>query len=131
VIIWILSFGRRPYIAAVFDDRAAAEHFLADLPAPIRDQSSVGWRDDLALPCYLAEDENGIRPLSAAEAQGYVTGLDDMVPDAHGVYGNLYRLEATFLPALVGRDEMGRIPHVHLEARHITAVAQGGIRALW
>ena len=131
MIALVLSSGRLPYVAAVFHDRVAAERYLADLPGSVRDRSTVTSREDLALPCYLAEDASGFRPLSAEEAHGYVVGLAQAAPDADGVYGNLYRLDGEFLPKVAGRDEMGRLPHVHLQARDLAFVASAGVAALW
>lgn len=88
-------------------------------------------RADLALPCYLAEDKMGFRPLSAAEAEDYVARLAVGAPDEDGVYGNLYRLDGEFVPEVLGRDEMGRLPHIHLEAHHLALVERAGIGALW
>jgi hypothetical protein len=131
VIAWILSSGRVPYVAAVLQDQAAAVRYLAELPAPVRERSAVGARADLAFPCYLAEDSAGLRPLSASEAEAYVAGLGRGTPNADGVYGNLYRLDGEFSPKVAGRDEMGRLPHLHLEARDLAYAARAGVAALW
>ena len=131
MIAWIVSSGRLPYIAAVLDDRAAAERYVADLPEHARHGSTVAWRDDLSFPCYLSEDEAGFRALSATEARELVAGLSARAPDSDGVYGVLYRLDAPFWSAVAGRDEMGRLPHIHLEAHHLAAVARAGVTALW
>ena len=88
-------------------------------------------RTDLALPCYLAEDSTGLRPLSTSEAEAYVAGLRRCIPNADGVYGDLYRLDGEFLPAVAGRDEMGRLPHIHLDARDLAYAARAGVAALW
>src|SRR5262245_49458763 len=109
----VLSSGHLPFVAAVLRDCEGAERYLADLPAPVRDRSTVTWREDLTLPCYLAEDAAGLRPLSAEEAQSYVSVLARKAPDVDGVYGILYRLDGEFLPTVAGRDEMGRLPHIH------------------
>ncbi|MFL5541493.1 MAG: hypothetical protein ACJ8J0_21075 [Longimicrobiaceae bacterium] len=131
MIAWILSRGRLPYIAAIFDDRDAAERYLGVLPEAVRGASSVAWRADLSLPCYFAEDEAGFQALSEAEARSWVAALSAGEADSDGAYGILYRIEAPFLPAVAGGDEMGRLPHVHLEAHHLAAAAQAGIAALW
>jgi hypothetical protein len=131
VIAWILSRGRLPYIAAIFDDRAAAERYLEALPEAVRSVSSVVWRADLSLPCYFSEDETGFQALSEAEARSWVAALGAREADSDGAYGILYRIEAPFLPAVAGADEMGRLPHVHLEARHLAAAVQSGTSALW
>jgi hypothetical protein len=131
VIALVLSAGRLPYVAAVLRDRGAAERYLAELPAAVRDRSEVISRDDLALPCYLAEDAAGLRPLSADEVLAYVVGLEQAVPNVDGVYGNLYRLDGESLPKVAGRDEMGRLTHIHLEARDLAFAARAGVAALW
>lgn len=131
MIALIVSAGRLPYVAAVFRDREAAEHYLAELPVSVRERSSVAVRADLALPCYLAEDSAGLRPLSASEAAAYVAGLERGEQNVDGVYGNLYRLDGEFLPEVPGRDEMGRLPHIHLEADNFALAERAGVAALW
>jgi len=130
MIAWIESPGRLRYVAAVFDDRGAAERYLATLPDRIRQASAVESRGDLSLPCYLVEDAAGFRPLSEAETGAYVAGLGEREPGDEGVYAILYRLDGPFLPEVAGRDEMGRLPHIHLEAYHVAAAGQG-VAALW
>jgi hypothetical protein len=69
--------------------------------------------------------------MSESEAQSYVSGLAQQTPDADGVYGNLYRRDGEFLPDVAGRDEMGRLPHVHLGARDLAVVERAGVAALF
>jgi len=131
MIAWIQSPGRLPYVAAVLRDRDAAERYLAELPDSLRERSMVAARDEVSLPCYLAEDRSGFRALSEPEAQDYVTELARGMPDEEGVYAILYRLDGEFLPIVAGRDEMGRLPHIHLEDHHLAFAARAGVAALW
>lgn len=130
MIAWILSSSRLPYLAGVFHGPEAAARYLAEIPAGVRNRSAIASRADLALPCYLVEDASGFRPLSEPEAQAYLTGLAQRRPGANGVYGTLYRLDGEFRPQVPGRDEMGRLPHVHLQARDLALVARAGVAAL-
>ena len=54
-----------------------------------------------------------------------------MQSDEEGVYCNLYRIDAEYLPKVHGRDEMGGLPHWHIGARELAAIEHGGVAALW
>ncbi|MBB4634077.1 hypothetical protein [Longimicrobium terrae] len=131
MIAWIVSSGRLPYVSAIFRDEAVAEQYLAALPPAIRERSSTASRSDLTLPCYLAEDSAGFRLMSETEARDYLAETARTTPDPEGVYGNLYRIDAELLPEVPGRDEMGRLPHIHLRADDLALAAEAGVAALW
>lgn len=131
MIAWILSSGRLPYVAAILADADAAERFLEALPPAVRARSSLASRSDITLPCYLSEDSGEFRPLTDGEARDYLAALARREPDPEGVYSILYRVDAEFLPDVPGRDEMGQLPHIHLDADDLAFAARAGVAALW
>lgn len=133
MVAWILRTGGRvPYVAGIFSSRAAAEAHLSTLPERIRGGCTLGSRDDLTFPCLLIEFRGDFRFVTADEArEALVDGAAGMQPDREGNFCDLYRVDGEYLPKIPGGDEMGRLPHWHLEATHLAAIARSGIATLW
>jgi hypothetical protein len=136
MVAWILNCGSGkpgagPYLAGAFATRAGAERHMASIPEPMRRSCSVGVREGLSFPCFVAEDHAGLRVLSEAEV---LAELERAAADRHDddwCYVNLYRLSGEFLPGEPGRDDMGRLPHWHIDNADLDAIARGGPAMLW
>jgi hypothetical protein len=132
MLAWIEVLRPNVYIAALLattDD--ANEHFRA-LPDAIRSISAVHARDDLRLPCFLLQDQRGIRVLTATEVQAALaTAVAAQELDDEDRLVSVFVVREPYVPSVPGRDEMGRLTHCHVGRREATRVSEDGIDVLF
>jgi hypothetical protein len=127
VIAWIIVAGRLPYIAATFADETSAKTHLASLPVAVRERAQLSSRRDVDNPCFVVEDRSGFQFLNEQEVVAYSRlALETGDPDEEGQYAILYTLGAPYLPRVPGCDEMGALPHTHLEYESLERIMRSG-----
>jgi catechol 2,3-dioxygenase-like lactoylglutathione lyase family enzyme len=119
------------YVAAVLDDASVASDYFAALPPEIRARAEHQVVEGARFPRFLVET---LERLWTVDAAGLAAQLEawrsSPSPEVvFGVFGNVYALVRPWRGERPGRDEMGRIPHTHVEAGDLDAFARGGLRA--
>lgn len=105
---------------------------MAALPLPARERAAVDSREDIEHPCFVVEDRSGFQFLREAEVVEYCARmLEGGQPDEEGQYAILYTLETPHRPRVAGRDEMGALPHSHLEFDSLKRIVQSGRADPW
>lgn len=139
MIAWIVCRdGRLPFVAGVFASRTRAEAELAAIPSDIRARCAVEERADLEFPCFILEADGGFELATEAEALAAVVAIrpESRVSPGAGadedeLLMNVYRLTDEFAPPRPGVDDMGHIPHRHLDAPEVETIRRLGLAALW
>jgi hypothetical protein len=131
VIAWIECAGRMPYLAGIVGSVDEATRVQAEMPPRVAHSSRVQCHDDLVWPCFIIESSGTFALCTAEEGTSHVAELAraGVLDDDRRIA--VYRIVEPFLPDVPGRDEMGRLPHVHLGATDAARIAASGIASLF
>jgi hypothetical protein len=119
--------GNRRWLSGIFQHEAEAEECLAALRG---DASTQHARESVAptqFPFFVLEDEAGFRFLDPTEAARIVQTMAAPAPNREPI---LFAVLAEYRSDVVGRDEMGRMRHVHLDQERLTELREGGLSSL-
>lgn len=130
MIVMITSRAPRPYVAGVFADETAAREFLGRIPSELRRQMDMTRHPELSVPVFITEDDRGLRVTTPEGALIDLRARAKPRRDDDWVYTHLYRVDEPFIPTEPGRDEMGRLPHWHIENWHLDLIDEDGLSAL-
>jgi len=123
----VSSKDSRRWLSGVFVDHARAEASLAALPAQASTRHVLEFTPIATFPLFIIEDRSGFRFL---DASGVTRALAAMPPEP--VHGEpiLFAILSEYRPDVDGRDEMGRLRHVHLDLEHVADLRRLGLKSL-
>ena len=75
-------------------------------------------------PLFVIEDQSGLRFLDAVEAAHAIDVMPAPPVDGEPI---LFAILTEFRPDVDGRDEMGRLRHVHLDHEHLIDLRRLGL----
>ena len=119
--------GPRRWISGIFREPQDAHEWLTRLPSEGRVHHSLECILPTQFPFFILEDHSGFRFLDASDATRLVEFMPHAPPNADPI---LFAILAEFRPNVAGRDEMGCLPHVHLDQEHLAELREHGLRAL-
>jgi hypothetical protein len=123
----VSSRGTRRWLSSIFLDSAEAETSMAALTAQASTRHVLESIPIAEFPLFVIEDPSGFRFLDAVEAAHAIA-----VMPAPRVNGEpiLFAILSEYRPDVEGRDEMGRLRHVHLDHERLTDLRRLGLGSL-
>jgi len=115
--------GNRRWISGVLREAGDAAALCASLPRDGRVLHVVQAIGPTRFPFFILEATRGFSFLDPAEAAEALAVMPAPEPNAEPI---LFAILAEFRPDVAGRDEMGRLRHVHLDGDHIAALRREG-----
>jgi len=120
------------YISGVFSSKKDSREYLANMDSDSREKTKI-IEVKKEYPFFLTEDHLGFRFFSNKEI-GYE--IDKFIRDRSSeqkdhVYTNLYLLESDFIPKFAGTDQMGILPHYHVDDEILNIINKRGFDSLW
>lgn len=110
MFVIIASKGDRHWVSGVFESDAATHDYLAEIPQGERSNHAI-QAACVTFPFTIIEDRNGFRCLSNVEGQHELKRTaDDGAADDWLIF---FDIVGEYRPKVPGRDEMGRLPHMH------------------
>lgn len=123
----VSSRGIWRWLSGVFLERAAAEASLAALEVEASTHHVLESIPVAKFPLFIIEDGSGFRFFDAIGAGEAIAALPP--PSVDGV-PILFTLLCEYHPDVDGRDEMGRLRHIHLDHDRIAELRRVGLRSL-
>lgn len=129
MVAWIESTGRRRFIVAIFQtlEMAKAERLGQGHSA---EGFEVHEDKSVPLPCFLTEDDNGLVFRTRQNVRQYLDERTRVRKADDWCYTNLYRIDTEFDPAPEWADQMGLLPHWHIENFHVDKIQASGLDSL-
>ncbi|MEO8905147.1 MAG: hypothetical protein ABI627_26805 [Polyangiaceae bacterium] len=115
------------WLSGVFLKHAAAEACLAALPAQASTFHVLESIPIPLFPLFIIEDRSGFRFLDAIGVMDALATMPTPRVDAEPI---LFAILSEYRPELDGRDEMGRLRHVHLDYDHLADLRRSGLNSL-
>jgi hypothetical protein len=113
----------RRWISGILLEARDAEALRASLPQDGRVQHGVQEVRPTQFPFFILETRSGFGFLDPLETAQFIAEMPDPKPEAEQI---LFAILSEYRPEVAGRDEMGRIQHVHLDSDHIAALRRSG-----
>jgi hypothetical protein len=123
----VSSNGTRRWLSGVFLDRAEAETSVAALAAQGSTQHVLESIPVAKFPLFIVEDHSGFRFLDAIGAGHAIAVMPTPPVDREPI---LFAILSEYRPDVDGRDEMGRLSHVHLDHEHLAELRRVGLCSL-
>ena len=123
----VSSKGSHRWLSGVFLEHAEAEASLAALPVQASTCHVLKSVPIAMFPLFIIEDRSGFRFLDAV---GVIGALATMPPPPVDGEPILFAILSEYRPAIDGRDEMGRLRHVHLDHDHLADLRRLGLNSL-
>jgi hypothetical protein len=108
--------GGRRWLSGVFCAARDAEAACSSLPTGPRVVHAVHWISPREFPFFVLETRSGFMFLDLIEASRVIARTQAPGPDADAI---LFAILSEYQPEVPGRDEMGRLRHVHLDEDHL------------
>ncbi|RYZ08110.1 MAG: hypothetical protein EOO73_08585 [Myxococcales bacterium] len=108
-------------------DRAAAETSLAALDVQRSTHHVLESIPVATFPLFIIEDRSGFRFLDAIGAADVIA---TMRPPSVDGEPTLFVIFSEYRPEVDGRDEMGRLRHVHLDHDRIAEFRRAGLTSM-
>jgi hypothetical protein len=123
----VSSRSTRRWLSGVFLDSAEAETSMAALAAQVSTQHVLESIPIAKFPLFVIEDLSGFRFLDAVGAAHAIAVMPAPPVDGEPI---LFAILSEFRPDVDGRDEMGRLRHVHLDHERLTDLRRLGLSSL-
>jgi len=123
----VSSRGTRRWISGVFLDRAPGETSLAALKVQASTAHVLEPTPVAAFPLFILEDHAGFTFLDAIGAADVIAAMPPPAVDGEPI---LFAVLSEYRPDVAGRDEMGRLRHVHLDNERIAEFRRVGLSSL-
>jgi hypothetical protein len=104
--------GSRRWLSGVFRDAREAEACCSSLSNDERVLHTLHPIRPKQFPFFVLEARSGFTFLDPAEAEQAIAHLSAPDPGAEQI---LFAILSEYVPDVAGRDEMGHLPHVHLD----------------
>jgi len=119
--------GSQRWLSGIFRDSQDAVTCRASLPQSDGVQDAVQAVSPTDFPFFIVEDSSGFSFLDAVEAMHLIRAMPAPAQDAEPI---LFAIVSEYQPDQPGRDEMGCLRHVHLDAAHLADLRKSGPLAL-
>jgi hypothetical protein len=123
----VSSKGSHRWLSGVFLEHAAAEASLGALSAQASTRHVLESIPIAMFPLFIIEDRSEFRFLDAI---GVTNALARMPPPPVDGEPILFAILSEYRPEVDGRDEMGRLRHVHLDHDHLADLRRLGLTSL-
>lgn len=123
----VSSNGTRRWLSGVFLDSADAETSVATLAAQSSTQHVIEAIPIAQFPLFVIEERSGFTFLDRLGAAHAIAVMPAPPIDGEPI---LFAITSEFRPKVEGRDEMGRLKHVHLDLEHLTDLRRLGLCSL-
>jgi hypothetical protein len=123
----VSSRGTHRWLSGVFLESVDAETSMAALAGQAPTQHVLEPIPIAKFPLFVIEDQSGFRFLDAVEAAHAIAVMPVPAVDGEPI---LFAILAEFRPDVDGRDEMGRLKHVHLDHERLTDLRRLGLSSL-
>lgn len=115
--------GFRRWISGVVVASGQAEALRASLPQDARIVHEVRSIYRGQFPLFILETASGFTFLDPVEAARAIAELPPPESNAGPI---LFAILSEYRPEVAGRDEMGRLRHVHLDEAHLAQLRKSG-----
>jgi hypothetical protein len=115
--------GSRRWLSGVFRDARDAEAHCSSLPNDERVLHAVHGIGPTEFPFFVLEARSGFTFLDLVETEQVIAHMPAPDTDAEQI---LFAILSEYRPDIAGRDDMGRLRHVHLDQDHITNLRRLG-----
>jgi hypothetical protein len=119
--------GDRRWISGIFLDAQRARDYLSSDPADGSALHELQSISPAAFPLFILEDRSGFTFLTMEDAVAVVHAMTEPAENADPI---LFAIVAEYRPLVPGRDEMGRLRHLHLDGRHLEELRASGLESL-
>lgn len=123
----VSSTASHRWLSGVFLEEAAAVASLATLPTQASTRHVLESIPIALFPLFIIEDRLGFRFLDTI---GVMDALATMPPPLVDGEPILFAVLSEYRPDVHGRDEMGRLRHVHLDHDHVADLRRSGLNSL-
>jgi hypothetical protein len=123
----VSSRGTRRWLSGVFLDRVEAEASVTALPAHALTHHVLESIPIERFPLFIIEDSSGFTFFDAIGAAHAIAVMPSPSVDGEPI---LFAILSEYRPDIHGRDEMGRLRHVHLDNEHVAELRRVGLGSL-
>jgi hypothetical protein len=115
--------GNCRWISGIFLDARDAELSLMSLPEQGDVRHALQAVPLTEFPFFILQDRSGFSFLDATEATRVIGTMAAPAPNAEPA---LFAILSEYRPDVAGRDEMGRLRHVHLDDDQLAELRKSG-----
>jgi hypothetical protein len=123
----VSSRATRRWLSGIFLDRGEAETSLAVLVVQASTHHVLEAIPIAKFPLFIIEDRSGFRFLDAIGAAHVIAVMPPPSVDGEPI---LFTILSEYRPDVDGRDEMGRLRHVHLDRERLDELRRVGLNSL-
>lgn len=123
----VSSRGPHRWLSGILLDRADAETSLAALVVQASTHHVLEAIPIAKFPLFVIEDRSGFRFLDAGGAADVIAVMPPPSVDGEPI---LFAILSEYRPDVDGRDEMGRLRHVHLDLERLDELRRAGLTFL-
>jgi hypothetical protein len=123
----VTSQGERRWISGLFQAPEAARACFDELPVGASAQHAIVNVLVETYPVFVIEDRSGFAFLDREKADEVLRLMADPPENGEPI---LFMFRTDYRPLVPGRDELGRVWHVHLGAAELARVRLSGLAAI-